>query len=56
MPKAIVISTYLDPDSGRYVMPPAEVDLTQERFEHLKRAKCVKGKAGRKPRKQGEGE
>lgn len=50
MPKAEVISTYLDRESGRYVVPPAEVDLSQEEFDRLKRAKCVKGKAGRKPR------
>lgn len=44
MPRATVISTYYEPETGRYVSPPAEVDLPQDRFDRLVRARCVQGK------------
>lgn len=50
MPKAEVIGAYFDRERGRYVAPPAEVDLTQERFDRLKAAGCIKAKSGRPPK------
>lgn len=40
--KAVVISTYFDPETRRNVSPPAEVDLPQARFDRLLKAKCIK--------------
>ena len=52
--RAVVVNKYRDPVSGEYVSPTAEVDLSQQEFERLRRANCVKGKAGRKPKSEAE--
>lgn len=41
MPRAKVVATYLDTETGRYVTPPQEVELSAKRFSRLERARCV---------------
>lgn len=39
--KAKVISTYQEDETGKYVHPPAEVDLSQSEVERLTKKGCL---------------